>query len=104
MNLISVDDAKKLVGEQHCTFLKYVRLSNNRYILALDGEWCTPKHNQMIQKDDKAISAGYVAIRRNMGYAGLEVEGYSSTLKLFPASDDAANLAKLLGVKERHPS
>jgi hypothetical protein len=96
MNTISVDDIKKVLVDNYVVYVKYVRVGET-YRFALDAEWSTPKHSQMVKKGETATSAGGFKLYRDR----FEWETrYSTTLHIGVAQDDEKNLTELFGVKE----
>lgn len=90
-HIISVEDIKKILVDNYVVYVKYVRIGDT-YQFALDAEWCTPKHSQMVQNGETAKSAGGFKLYRDR----LEWETlYSTTLHIGVAQDDEDNLTKL---------
>lgn len=91
--LISTEDIKRMLVDNYVVYVKYVRVGNE-YRFALDAEWSTPNHSQMIQKGEIPISAGAFKLYRDR----FEWENqWSTTLSIGTAPDDEANLTKLFG-------
>jgi len=90
-NLISVEDIKKILVDNYVVYVKYVRIGET-YRFALDADWFTPKHSQMVKAGETAKSAGGFKLYRDR----LEWEvTYSQTLHLGTAPDDEKNLCEL---------
>lgn len=90
-NIISVEDIKKVLVDNYVVYVKFVRIGDT-YRFALDADWFTPSHAQMVLKGETAKSAGNFKLYRDH----LQWENtWSSTLMLGTVQGDHDNLVKL---------
>ena len=81
-------------SESTVFIFKYVRMMDDEYRFA-EIEMYSPDH-QALANGEPARSAANLRITPE----GLEVQGYSSSLKKGPANDDERNISLLLGIPE----
>jgi hypothetical protein len=91
MNTISIEDIKKVMVDNYVVYVKYVRIGN-AYRFALDADWHTPSHSQMVKIGETAKSAGSFKLYQDR-FAW--EDSWSSTLKLGSVQDDEKNLTEL---------
>ncbi len=91
--MVTADDIKQVLLDNYVVYVKYVRVGDE-YRFALDADWSTPNHSQMIKKGEKPTSAGnFKLYSPKYGMGRFEWENHwSTTLNIGSAPDDEANL------------
>jgi len=87
----TVEQIKTKTLGDYVVYVKYVRVGND-YRFAIQADWFSPEHRDLVKSDETPTSAGIFKLYRDR----FEWEsGWSMSLQVGSAPDDEDNLKKL---------